>query len=251
MFGLLEAPIGHYLTFLYSFVPSLGLSIILLTLSVMLLLYPFSHKQTVSTIKQQELRPKVAKIKKKIKDKTEQNQEVMKLYKEEGINPLAGCLPLVIQLPIFFSLFRLFRNIHKFIPVDSKLYTDLCGNVTDQAKCVPKDTFLGIDLFNSISGVKSFASAIPYIAIVVVLMYSAYIQVSLSAQRAPERNKLLDAMKYIAPAMAGIFSISLTAALNLYLLTSSVWRFGQQEYIYRIVIPKHKPPKNNKNKKGK
>jgi YidC/Oxa1 family membrane protein insertase len=210
----------------------------------MLLLYPFSHKQTVSTIKQQELRPKVAKLKKKFKDKQELNQEIMKMYKEEGINPVAGCLPLVIQLPIFFSLFRLFRNIQDHIPVKGKLFSDICGS-TQASKCSPDSNFFGLDLFSSLSKTDSFLTAIPYILILVALMYSAYIQVTLSAKRSPEQNKLINAMRYIAPALAGIFSISLTAALNIYLLTSSIWRFLQQEYIYRFIIPKHK----NKNKK--
>ena len=108
---LLSKPIGWLLSIFYSLVPNLGLSIILLTFTIMLLLYPLTAKQARSMIAMQMHQPEIKRIQAKYKnDRTKMNEEVMKYYQENKINPLAGCLPLVIQLPIFFALFRVLSD---------------------------------------------------------------------------------------------------------------------------------------------
>lgn len=99
------------LKYLYGFTGSYGLSIILLTILVRILMLPLTLQQTKSQIDLQRIQPKVKELQKKYKDdKDKLNQELIKLYSENKVNPFGGCLPLLIQLPIFFALFRVLNT---------------------------------------------------------------------------------------------------------------------------------------------
>ncbi|MBT3602582.1 MAG: membrane protein insertase YidC [Candidatus Latescibacteria bacterium] len=95
---------------IHQLVPNYGVVIILFSLIVKIVVFPLTHKSLESAAKMQQLQPKIAELKEKIKDSQKMNQAMMKLYKEEKINPLGGCLPMVLQMPILFSLFSLFRG---------------------------------------------------------------------------------------------------------------------------------------------
>ena len=102
---------GQVLSGIYGFTGSYGLSIIVFTFLVKLLLAPLTVKQTKSTVAMQEITPRVEEIKVKYKNKPEkQNEEIMKLYQTANINPMSGCLPLLIQFPILIGLFNLLRD---------------------------------------------------------------------------------------------------------------------------------------------
>lgn len=99
------------LTFLYSLVRNWGVAIIIMTIIIKLLFFPLTQKGFKSTAKMQALNPKMEEIKAKYKDNAQKMQaEIAKLYKEHNINPLAGCLPWIIQIPIFIGLFTMLRN---------------------------------------------------------------------------------------------------------------------------------------------
>ncbi len=105
-------PVLNLLVFLYNIVPGndLGIAIILLTIVIKLILLPLSKKSLTSQKALQDLQPKINEIKKKFKDNKEQlSREIMKLYKENKVNPFSSCLPLLIQLPFLFAVFRVFR----------------------------------------------------------------------------------------------------------------------------------------------
>lgn len=92
---------------------SYGIAIILVTAIIRLILLPLNIKQTKSSIAMNELQPETKKIQEKYKnDPQRSQQEVMKLYKEKGANPLSGCLPMLIQWPIFIALYYVFNNLH-------------------------------------------------------------------------------------------------------------------------------------------
>src|ERR671915_56735 len=94
------------LTGFYALVPSLGLAIVLLTIAVRLLLLPLSIKQTRSMREMQRIQPEVKKIQTKHKgDRQKMNEEMMALYKEHGVNPFGGCLPLLMQFPFLIGVF--------------------------------------------------------------------------------------------------------------------------------------------------
>ncbi|CEH36055.1 YidC/Oxa1 family membrane protein insertase [Romboutsia lituseburensis] len=103
--------LGQVLKIIVEFVQNYGLSIILFTIFVKVLLLPLTIKQTKSTKAMQDIQPKMQEIQQKYKDKPEkQQQEIMNLYKEAKINPLAGCLPLLIQFPILIGLYNVLRD---------------------------------------------------------------------------------------------------------------------------------------------
>ena len=112
--------LGQVLRIIVEFVQNYGLSIILFTIFVKVLLLPLTIKQTKSTKAMQDIQPKLQEIQEKYKNKPEkQQQEIMSLYKEAKVNPLAGCLPLLIQMPILFGLYNVLRN-----PVDWGVFAD-------------------------------------------------------------------------------------------------------------------------------
>ena len=96
---------------LHKAIPNYGVVIILFTILIKIAFHPLTHKSTKATLKMQELQPKLAQLKEKYKkDPARLNQETMKLYKQTGVNPLGGCLPLLFQMPIFYALFVVFRS---------------------------------------------------------------------------------------------------------------------------------------------
>ena len=103
--------LGHILRIIFEFVNNYGLSIVVFTLFVRLLLVPLMIKQIKSQKAMQDIQPKIKEIQEKYKNKPEkQKEELMKLYKDAKINPMAGCLPMFIQLPILMGLFALLRD---------------------------------------------------------------------------------------------------------------------------------------------
>ncbi len=96
---------------LHKVIPNYGIVIILFTILMKVVFHPLTHKSTKSMLKMQELQPKMAALKEKFKkDPARLNKETMKLYKEAGANPLGGCLPLLLQMPVFWAFFTLFRS---------------------------------------------------------------------------------------------------------------------------------------------
>ena len=96
---------------LYRIIPNYGVAIILLTLIVRVIFWPLTHKGTESMKRMQEIQPKLNELKAKYKDKPQKlQQETMALYREHKINPLGGCLPMLIQIPVFFALFSVLRS---------------------------------------------------------------------------------------------------------------------------------------------
>jgi YidC/Oxa1 family membrane protein insertase len=99
------------MTFLYRFIPNYGVVIIIISILTKILFYRLTHKSFKSMKDMQRLQPKMKELQEKYKDdKKKQNEAVMKLYKEAGVNPLGGCLPLLLQMPVFIALFNVLRN---------------------------------------------------------------------------------------------------------------------------------------------
>lgn len=107
MFYFITKPLLLLISYFYSLIGNFGLAIILVTLTLKLLMYPLANKSYVSMEKMKKIQPKIEQIKQKYsEDKMKFNQEIMELYKREKVNPAAGCLPLLIQIPLFFSLYK-------------------------------------------------------------------------------------------------------------------------------------------------
>ncbi|AIL65075.1 membrane protein insertase, YidC/Oxa1 family [Rickettsiales bacterium Ac37b] len=106
-FYFITKPMFYALQYFYSFVGNFGIAILLLTVVVKLIMFPLANKSYHSMNKMKQLQPYINKLKEKCgNDRMKFNKEVMDLYKREGVNPLSGCLPILIQIPVFFSLYK-------------------------------------------------------------------------------------------------------------------------------------------------
>ncbi len=106
-FGIIARPLVQMLHFFNKYVHNYGIAIIILTILIKLAFYPLSQKSYKSMGKMKEVQPKLAKIKEKYKDdKARINKEMMDLYRTHKVNPFGGCLPIVVQIPVFFALYR-------------------------------------------------------------------------------------------------------------------------------------------------
>ena len=120
--GFIAKPMGWILNQLYNLIGGYGISIIILTIIVKLCLYPLYKKQIMSTANMTSIQPKMQALQKKYaNDKAKLNEEMSKLYKEEGFSPMSGCLPALIQMPIIMGLFALLRQPMLFMD-DSMLF---------------------------------------------------------------------------------------------------------------------------------
>ncbi len=243
--------LGTVLAFFYSIVPSYGLAIVGLTILVRLALFPLTAKQARSMLAMQRLQPEIKKLQAKYKnDRQKLNEETMAFYKENKVNPLSGCLPLLAQAPIFIALFNILRNPFSHIPEGSSLYQAFCGGVGADS-CNPIGLeFLGVDLSLSAQDPHgSFAATLPYLLMVVLVGLSGYFQSRQSMRYQSQANPQTQMIGRLMPVIFMFISLSLPAGVVLYFLVSNVWQLGQQEIIFRregrtpgpIKVPASKP----------
>lgn len=110
-FDVIAKPLLWTLKFFYQFVKNYGVSIIIVTILIKIIFWPLTHKSTISMQKMQKLQPLMAKVKEKYKDDRQlMNQELMRLYKTYKVNPMGGCLPMLLQIPVFFALYKVLLN---------------------------------------------------------------------------------------------------------------------------------------------
>jgi YidC/Oxa1 family membrane protein insertase len=123
IFGIIASPLGKLLSLLYEVINDYGITIILFTIIVKGLLYPLYIKQTKSMAGMSDLQPKMAALREKYgEDKQMLNAKMAELYKEEKFNPMGGCLPMLIQMPIIMGLFALLREPMDYMEGDGILY---------------------------------------------------------------------------------------------------------------------------------
>ena len=228
---------GSILAFLYSVIPNYGVAIIGLTVLVRLVLFPLTAKQARSMQKMQLIQPELKKLQAQYKnDRQKLNEEIMKFYKENSVNPMAGCLPLALQMPIFFALYRVLIEPHKHLPVDSNLYQAFCG--TAGGDCKPKGlSFLGMDLGEAASKVSGgFADALPYFLLIALVVVTGYLQFKQTQSRqTSQANPQMAIMGKIFPVMFAFISYNMPSGVVLYFLVSNAWQIGQQALIFRTM----------------
>ena len=226
---------------------SWALSIILLVILMRLILLPLFIKQMHSQRKMAALAPQVAALRKKYKnDKQTMNQEVMKLYQENGANPLAGCLPLVVQLPVFFALFNVLRSIAENKPnygitqatVNSALHAHiLWATIADRIVTSP------LPPYHLAPGPASAKIVIG--VTVLISSITTFLTVRQSVKRGigqvgqDPNNPMANSQKYmmyIAPlfALSGLYW---QFGLVMYWVTTNLWTLGQQYVLFRNFSP--------------
>ena len=230
---------GAILAFLYSVVPNYGFAIIGLTVLVRLALFPLTAKQARSMQKMQLIQPELKKLQAQYKnDRQKLNEEIMKFYKENQVNPMAGCLPLVLQMPIFFALYQVLISPQKRLPTDSKLYQAFCGDLpVSQCKDPKGLSFLGMDLGEAAAKVSGgFVDALPYFLLIALVVVTGYLQFKQTQSRqTTQANPQMAMMGKIFPVMFAFISYSLPSGVVLYFLVSNAWQIGQQALIFRTM----------------
>lgn len=260
---------------LYAVVRSYGLAIILLTLLVRLLLLPLSIKQTRSMRAMQRIQPEIKKIQQKYKgNRQKMNEELMKLYQEHQVNPFGGCLPLLLQLPVLFGLFYVLRTplrymgftappgvnfLNEFRPrgglsgvmemlQNSSLAQDLAtaglkvNNFLGlRLDCHPSDVLAGraSDTIAASCG-SGFVTAIPYLALVLLMGYTTYYQqrqMQASAGQNSPQAQQMQIMTRVLPIMLMVFSFNFPTGLVIYWITTNLWTIAQQRIILRVAPP--------------
>lgn len=230
---------GAILAFLYSVIPNYGFAIIGLTVLVRLALFPLTAKQARSMQKMQLIQPELKRLQAQYKnDRQKLNEEIMKFYKENQVNPMAGCLPLVLQMPIFFALYQVLISPQKRLPTDSKLYHAFCGDLpVSQCKDPKGLSFLGMDLGEAAAKVSGgFVDALPYFLLIALVVVTGYLQFKQTQSRqTSQANPQMAMMGKIFPVMFAFISYSLPSGVVLYFLVSNAWQIGQQALIFRTM----------------
>jgi YidC/Oxa1 family membrane protein insertase len=240
MFDPLFELIAGTLDFFYGLIPNYAIAIALLTLVVMVITTPFTLKGTRSMIQMQRLQPEMRRLQLKYKDDRQKlNEELMAFYKENQLNPLGGCLPLLLQAPIFIILYNVIQGLTnlgpegtfepKYLEEFSTLYQSLVGKSEMMS--------FGVDLAESASRAlqESFVHGLPHVAMVAIVAVTSYYQQKQiqgrnpNAEIPPQQKMLMRLM----PAMFVVFAFIAPSALVVYFITSNLYRIGMQAYITR------------------
>lgn len=151
LFGFIAHPMGIFLNFIYNTVAfhSYGLAIIIFTVFIKILLLPLTVKQYRSTSKMQEIQPKIKEIQTRYKnDKEKLNQELMRVYKENKVNPAGGCLPLLVQMPILFSLYWVISQPLKYMLQKSEEVIEKLYNIVPAEQITSRFGWKDIPILN-------------------------------------------------------------------------------------------------------
>lgn len=203
-FGIIAVPILRGLQFFYKYIPNYGIAIILLTILIRLLTFPLQFKSFKSMKKMQDVQPELQKIREKYKDDPQRLQrESMELFKRAGANPLGGCLPLLMQMPILIAFYQVLYNAVELVGAPFYFWiTDL--SIKDPYYLLP--VLMGISMF-----------------------FQSKINPSPSAD--PTQKKVMMFM----PLIFTFFMKDLPAGLNLYIFVSTLFGIIQQLFVYRVV----------------
>ncbi|MBI4744334.1 MAG: membrane protein insertase YidC [Actinobacteria bacterium] len=202
MSGLL-APIEkillYSLNFFYGYVNNYGTAIIILTIVIRIILLPLTIKQMKSVKAMQKIQPELKKLQEKYKDDKEKLQkEMMKFYTENKVNPFGGCLPLLLQMPVFFALFQMLRS----------------------NKNLSKASFLWLSNLNKPD---------PYLILVVLMVITMYISQKMISSD-PQQEKMMIPMTLFMAFIA----FKLPAGVLIYWVTTNIGTIIQQYFLLKV-----------------
>lgn len=249
-FDAIKQVLGWFLGVFFDVVPNYGVAIVMLTILINLVLFPLTLKQTRSTRAFQTIQPEIKRLQAKHKDDPQTLQaEMMRIQKEAGATP-GGCLiPLLVQMPIWFALFRVLRGaasaeeiVDSGIPAGSELYQHLVEG---------GGRFLGMDLgFEpaTIYSTDGLVATIPYLLLMALMVAVQFVQQWHAQPRdGRPQDKQAQQMQTITkfmPLFIGFISWNFPAGLTLYWATSNIFRLGQQAMIFRMDGRPAPPPKD-------
>jgi len=238
----LAYPFANLMLLLYTFLGnSTVAAIAVLTLLISLLTLPLTLNQQKSSRKMQEFQPELEKLQKKYaKDKEKLAQEQMQLYKKAGINPMSGCLPLLIQMPIWFGLIGAIKYCIPSTPLDlfkfsHHIYKWLPGVVG----LVPlQSTFLGMDLGRPPSMAQWWSYTLPVLVFVTYWLQQKLMTPPTAASSSSDDKsqgsamaQQMQTMQTMMPLMMMMFTLSYPTGLSIYFIISSLIRVAQYYFI--------------------
>jgi len=211
MFSILVHPLLAALRWIYRYVHNYGYAIVILTFLLSLLLFPFRLKQMLSMKKMQAVQPKIKAIQEKYRKykktdpkRAEMNQEIMALYKQHNVNPLGGCLPLLLQMPLLFAFYSLLAY--------------------------------SIELRQApfIFWIHDLSAKDPYYVLPIVMGITAFISQKMTPMT-PGTDPTQAKVMMIMPAIFTVMFINLSSGLNLYFLCSNIFQVGFQKVAERWI----------------
>jgi YidC/Oxa1 family membrane protein insertase len=271
------------LAFFYSIWPSYAGAIILLTLTVMLVLTPLSVKGTRSMLAMSRMAPEMKKLQQQYKDDREKlNEEMLKFYRENKINPVGGCLPLLLQLPVFIVLYQVLLGMGtveervvdaqavpegietvactaadragelcaigpKHLDPGTDLYQSLAATIDEGREGAIQMVSMGMDLSQSllrVMGEESILAALPFFVMVLIVAGTGWYQSKQIQSRNP--NMVTPQQQMITrlmPIFFGMISIGIAGGVVLYFVVSNTVRIGQQYLVTRLEF--RTPPETN------
>ena len=237
MFDFLAYPMANLILLLYNLLGQSTIAAIsALTLLINLLILPLTLSQQRSARKMQEFQPELEKLQKKYANNKEKlAQEQMKLYQEAGINPLGGCLPLLIQLPIWFALIGAIRYCIPTTPLEvfqfsQHIYKWLPGVVG----IVPlQSTFLGMDLGQPPNPTQWWSYSLPILVLVTSWLQQKLLTPPTVADDQSQAAAMNRQMQIMMPLMMMFFTLQYSTGLSIYFIVSSLIRIGQYFFVQR------------------
>lgn len=235
IFGAVARAMLSVLHFFYSILGNYGIAIIMLTVLVRGLMFPISYKQTLNMARMQALKPEMTRISEKYKnDMQKRSQEMQELYRKHKINPLGGCLPVFIQLPIFIGLYRA-------LSVDVELRGSALFSSAIQwcSNLAAPDMFLNWssvmpDFINSGQGMFSLGPYLNILPIVTVCLFLVTQKMAMPVPDSEQAELQQKMMKYMTGFM-GLMFYKVASGLCLYFIASSLWGIAE-----RKLLPKTK-----------
>jgi YidC/Oxa1 family membrane protein insertase len=265
--ALLDA-IGWLLAWLYDLTGSFGFAIIILTIVFRIVLLPLGIKQIKSMQAMQALQPKIKEIQKKYKGNKQKVQEqTMKLYQEYGVNPLGGCLPLLLQFPILIAMYSVIRAPvplppnpdnpgvvtykDNHLPEDSALFADITahegkgqGFLLMNLQCSPQNAGKTVDVQDTAGDPTEdnlecgdgIADRIPYYALLILMIGTTFYSSRQTQKATPAsaQNPQTQIITKVMPLMFGVFGFAFPAGLILYWTVSNLFQIGQQAVMLRL-----------------
>ena len=255
MLDALATPVGYVLRYIHEGVSLVfdpasgwawGLSIVLLTITVRLVLFPLFVKQIKSQRRMQEIAPMVKELQKKHKgDRETLNQELMKLYKENNANPVAGCLPLLLQLPVFFALFHVIRNFREDDPrerfgLTAEMFVEggraqvfgapIAANFRDSAEFLAT---LGADS----TTVVRIVCAVLVLVMGATTYWTQRQMIARAGATDPQQVLIQKFLLYVLPLSFAVSGVIFPVGVLLYWCTTNIWSMGQQAYVIKRMPP--------------
>jgi YidC/Oxa1 family membrane protein insertase len=246
IFHPLFIAIADVLAFIYGIVPDYAAAIVILTILIMALLTPLTIKSTRSMLAMQALQPEIQKLRQKYKgpeNREQLNQEMMRLYREQGVSPTGGCLPMFLQMPALIVLYDILKGLTntvkqhghivaapRYIPTSSKMYHNL-------VKSPGVMHSLGLNLaLKPFSHHAFWYDYIPYFAFVAAAVALQYVQMSQMTKRnkaAAQANAQMQAMQKIMPLIFAYIYFLIPVGVVLYMIVSTIVRIATQDVIFR------------------